>query len=117
MLIKHCSIHNAQMEQKFSKDKKDQDGNPWGYFAHQNGPKLCFGTKEDGAEQPKEVAETVPAGQQALPATQMSVDDSVEGRVRHGVTIASIQNMGLVELTPELKQLINENVAFILTGK
>jgi hypothetical protein len=38
-----CTIHSAQMEQRFSKNKLDDSGNPKPYFAHSTEDGLCFG--------------------------------------------------------------------------
>ena len=41
-----CNIHQVSMEQRLSKTKFDDNGQPKAYFAHMNDGKMCFGRPE-----------------------------------------------------------------------
>ena len=44
---KLCAAHDTWMQEKFSKTKVDESGQPKAYFSHIHNGQLCFGIKKD----------------------------------------------------------------------
>ena len=56
-MTKRCEGHNVWMEERHSKTKVDEDGQPKSYFGHSMSPgKMCFGIKEESDNSDPDVA-------------------------------------------------------------
>ena len=54
-MTKRCEGHNVWMEERHSKTKVDEDGQPKSYFGHSISPgKMCFGIKDENNVDPEE---------------------------------------------------------------
>lgn len=94
--MNYCNIHKSQMEQRFSKTKLDDNGQPKPYFAHMFEGNMCFGRPE---RQTKAPVATKP---------QVNTDSMLMcNAMNNAVAMVNAGTVGTDQLQSTYKKLLN----------
>lgn len=110
-----CSIHNAEMDERDSKTKKDLQGNPAKYFGHVLAGKMCFGAQTDTQQTPQEKADE--PKQDALPGTDTDWELIGLQKTRCALAAALIGSGTMVPFTEDIEAELDKYVGWVMKPK